>query len=75
MFQGEELDRANAIAAHLAAVGASHGLSAAAVSVAWVLRRPEVTSAIVGARTPGQLAEIAAAGDAELGDALQSVPG
>jgi aryl-alcohol dehydrogenase-like predicted oxidoreductase len=30
----------------------------AELAVAWVLRRPEVTSAIVGARRPAQVAEV-----------------
>jgi aryl-alcohol dehydrogenase-like predicted oxidoreductase len=34
--------------------------------VAWVLRRPEVTSAIVGSRRPGQVADTAAAADRPL---------
>lgn len=33
------------------------------LAIAWVLRRPEVTSAIVGARHPSQVAEITAAAD------------
>lgn len=74
MFQGDRLARANELAARLARLGEPHGLSAAAVSVAWVLRRPEVTSAIVGARHPGQLTEIVAAADADLGDGIDTVP-
>ena len=30
-------------------------MSAAAVAIAWVLRKPVVTGAIVGARRPGQV--------------------
>lgn len=33
------------------------------LAIAWVLRRPEVTSAIVGARSPRQIEETAAAGE------------
>ena len=33
------------------------------LAIAWVLRRPEVTSAIVGARRPSQIEQTAAAGD------------
>jgi aryl-alcohol dehydrogenase-like predicted oxidoreductase len=33
------------------------------LAIAWVLRRPEVTSAIVGARKPSQIEETAGAGD------------
>ncbi len=35
----------------------------AQLAIAWVLRRPEVTSAIVGARKPSQIEETVAAGD------------
>ncbi len=38
------------------------------LAVAWVLRRPEVTAAIVGARRPDQIAETAMAGDWTLPD-------
>jgi len=38
----------------------------AQLAIAWVLRRPEVTSAIVGARRPAQIEETAPAGDWEL---------
>lgn len=38
-------------------------LSLAQLSIAWVLRRPEVTSAIVGARRPDQIEGTAPAGD------------
>jgi aryl-alcohol dehydrogenase-like predicted oxidoreductase len=37
-------------------------MSLAHLSLAWVLRRPEVTSAIVGARRPAQIEETAGAG-------------
>jgi aryl-alcohol dehydrogenase-like predicted oxidoreductase len=42
------------------------GRSLAQLAVAWVLRRKEVTSAIVGARRAGQIVETAQAGDWEL---------
>ena len=38
----------------------------ARLAIAWVLRRPEVTAAIVGARSPGQIEETAPGGDWEL---------
>ncbi len=40
-----------------------NGKTCAQLSIAWTLRRPEVTSAIVGARSPDQIDEIAGAGD------------
>jgi aryl-alcohol dehydrogenase-like predicted oxidoreductase len=43
-----------------------HGKTPAQMAIAWVLRRPEVTSAIVGARRPSQVEETVLAGDLEL---------
>jgi aryl-alcohol dehydrogenase-like predicted oxidoreductase len=42
----------------LRTIGARHGRTAGQVAVAWVLRHPAVTGAIVGARRPGQIAEL-----------------
>jgi aryl-alcohol dehydrogenase-like predicted oxidoreductase len=39
------------------------GRTVAQLAIAWVLRRPEVTSAIVGARHPSQVEEIVGAAD------------
>ena len=36
------------------------------MAIAWVLRRPEVTAAIVGARRPAQVDETVSAGDQAL---------
>ena len=36
-------------------IGIRHGCSAGEVAVAWVLRNPAVTGAIVGLRRPGQI--------------------
>ncbi len=44
-------------------IAARNGKSVAQLAISWVLRRPEVTSAIVGARQPAQVEETAAAGD------------
>jgi len=44
------------------------------LAVAWTLRRPEITSAIVGARRSGQIAETVKAGDWQLnGEELQAI--
>jgi aryl-alcohol dehydrogenase-like predicted oxidoreductase len=43
-----------------------NGRTLAQLAIAWVLRRPEVTSAIVGARKPAQIEETAKAADWEL---------
>ncbi|MHC4911487.1 MAG: aldo/keto reductase [Planctomycetota bacterium] len=43
-----------------------NGRTLAQLSIGWVLRRPEVTAAIVGARRPDQITETAPASDFEL---------
>lgn len=58
----------------LAPIAASHERTVAQLAIAWVLRRPEVTAAIVGARRPDQIEETAPAGDWELSsDTLEQV--
>lgn len=44
-------------------VGSRHGRTPGEVAIAWVLRHPAVTGAIVGARKPGQLKELTGAAD------------
>src|SRR5919204_5807790 len=51
-----------ALAERLRPVAARHGVTVAAVAVAWVLAQPGVTAAIVGARRPSQVEGWAAAG-------------
>jgi aryl-alcohol dehydrogenase-like predicted oxidoreductase len=53
----------------LVAIGEGHGVSAAQVALAWVLGRPGVASAIVGARKEEQLADNLAAAELQLTDA------
>lgn len=43
-----------------------HGRTCAQLAISWVLRRPEVTAAIVGARRPAQILETAPAADWKL---------
>jgi len=50
-----------AIVEQLRAIGRSHGCSPGAAAVAWALRHPAVTAAIVGARKPEQVDDLAAA--------------
>lgn len=45
------------------------GTTSAEIAIAWVLRQPRVTSAIVGARRPGQLAETIGGGRLKLASA------
>lgn len=49
-------------------VAALHGRSPGEAAIAWVLRRPDVTGAIVGARTAQQAEQIMQAGDFWLSD-------
>jgi aryl-alcohol dehydrogenase-like predicted oxidoreductase len=51
-------------------VAARAGCSLAQFALAWVLREPNVASAIVGASRPGQLDDNAAAADLEIDPAL-----
>jgi aryl-alcohol dehydrogenase-like predicted oxidoreductase len=44
-------------------IGGRHGKTAGEAAVAWVLRHPAVTGAIVGARRPGQLKELLGAAE------------
>jgi aryl-alcohol dehydrogenase-like predicted oxidoreductase len=44
-------------------IGARHGKTPGEVAIAWVLRHPAVTGAIVGARKPGQLKELIGAAE------------
>jgi len=54
-FRPPRLERNLALVEVLRGIGARHGQSPGAVAVAWTLRRPEVTGAIVGARNPAQV--------------------
>jgi aryl-alcohol dehydrogenase-like predicted oxidoreductase len=65
-FQEPRLTRNLALQEVLARIGARHGTTAAAVSVAWTLLHPAVTGAIVGARSAEQVDGFVAAGDLAL---------
>ncbi len=65
-FQEPQLSRNLALADKLAEIGARHGRTAGEVAIAWTLRRPEVTGAIVGVRTPEQVAGVIGAGEFRL---------
>ena len=62
MFNAQEL----AVAAKLDTLGAEWGYSPAQLALAWLLSRPAVVSAIVGAGELGELKENAQASDVEL---------
>ncbi len=62
-FQEPELSKNLALVERLKPIARASGHSVAQLALAWVLRRPEVTSAIVGARKPAQIEETVGAGD------------
>ena len=55
----------------LRAIAEPSGHTVSQLAVAWTLRRPEITSAIVGARRRGQIAETVRAAEWPLGQAEQ----
>jgi len=74
MFEGAQLSANLEVVEGLKDVARRSGHTPAQLAVAWVLRAPEVTAAIVGARKPGQIAETAEAGDWELSpDEIEAV--
>ena len=56
----------------LKTIGARHAKSPGEVAIAWVLRHPAVTAAIVGSRQPGQLKELTGAADWRLSRAEET---
>ena len=67
-FQEPDLSRNLRIADVLRGIGATHGRSAGEVAIAWTLRLPAVTGAIVGARNGSQVDGIIGAADLRLTD-------
>lgn len=65
-FQEPELSINIELVEKLRGIAARYGRTPAQLAVAWVLRRPEVTSAIVGIRRPSQIEEIVPAADFEI---------
>jgi len=68
-FQEPLLSRNLALADLLAKIGARHGRSAGEVAIAWTLRHPAVTGAIVGMRSPEQAKEVLGAMEFRLSEA------
>jgi aryl-alcohol dehydrogenase-like predicted oxidoreductase len=62
-FQSPRFEKNIAMVNELKKIAAEYGKTVAQLAVAWVLRRPEVTAAIVGARKPGQIEQTVPAGD------------
>jgi aryl-alcohol dehydrogenase-like predicted oxidoreductase len=67
-FQEPNLSRNLAVVERLRAIGNRHGRTPGEVAIAWTLRRPEVTAAIVGLRNAGQLAGVIGAAEFRLSD-------
>jgi len=65
-FKEPQLTRNLALQDLMGKIGARHGHSAGVAALAWTLRSPLVTAAIVGVRNPGQVDELVAAGDFRL---------
>ncbi|HJS74985.1 MAG TPA: aldo/keto reductase [Vicinamibacteria bacterium] len=69
-FREPKLTRNLALADRLRAAAALRTLSAAALAVAWTLKHPAVTGAIVGARRPEQVDEIVRAAEIDVTDVI-----
>jgi aryl-alcohol dehydrogenase-like predicted oxidoreductase len=67
-FQEPYLSQGLTLAETLRSVGAKHGRTAGEAAIAWTLRQPAVTAAIVGARRPDQLDGIVGAADVQFTD-------
>lgn len=68
-FQSPRLERNLELAKMLTEeIGFPHNVGAGAVAIAWDLRNPAVTGAIVGARHPGQIEDLLPAAELRLSD-------
>ncbi|HLK47843.1 MAG TPA: aldo/keto reductase [Bryobacteraceae bacterium] len=67
-FQEPHLSRNLELAELMKQIGARHGRSAGEVAIAWTLRHPAVTAAIVGMRSPQQVAGVIGALDFRLSE-------
>jgi aryl-alcohol dehydrogenase-like predicted oxidoreductase len=68
-FQEPLLTRNLNLVELLRAIGSRHGRTPGEVAIAWALRRPAVTAAIVGLRNPGQLEGVLGAAEWRLTEA------
>jgi aryl-alcohol dehydrogenase-like predicted oxidoreductase len=66
-FQEPQLTRNLALAELLRTIGQRHGRTAGEVAIAWTLRHPGVTAAIVGMRSPKQVEGVMGAAEFRLG--------
>lgn len=63
MFQEPQLSKNLKLVEKLRPIAERNGKTLPQLAISWVLRRPEVTATIVGARTPNQIEETVVAGD------------
>jgi len=68
-FQEPQLSANLTLVESLGEIAAANGKTVSQLAIAWVLRRPEVTAAIVGARRPEQIEQTIAGGDWQLAEA------
>ncbi len=67
-FQAPRIEAHLGLVECLASIATKNNRSLAELSIAWVLRRPEVTAAIVGSRRPSQVAETVSAATWQLSE-------
>lgn len=67
-FQEPQFTATLELVEQLKKIAQRRGRTCAQLAIGWVLRRPEVTAAIVGARSPTQIEETAPAGDWSLSE-------
>ena len=67
-FNEPKLSRNLALVERLREIGKRHGRSPGEVAIAWTLRNPAVTGAIVGARNASQAEGVMRAGELTLND-------
>ena len=71
-FQEPQISANLKLAEGLSRIAEGEGKTLAELAIAWVLRRPEVTAAIVGARSAAQVDEFVTAGEWPLSAELES---
>jgi len=67
-FQSPRLERNLALVEVLREIGQKHGVEPGVVAIAWTLRHPAITAAIVGARRPDQIDGVIPAATFRLND-------
>lgn len=71
-FQPPQLDINLEFVESLQSIASASGWTMTDLAIAWTLRRPELTSAIVGARSPQQIRDTSTAGDRILSSEAES---